>query len=245
MRYRLELDYIGTAYSGWQIQPERRTVQGEIETALSRLTGETVSVTGSGRTDAGVHALKQTAHFDLDREWECVRLTGGLNHFLPSDVRVLGVERASDDFHARYDCTEKSYVYCMYRAPERAFFADRAWAVDENVDVFLMNETAKLFGGEKDFSAFMAAGSDVKTTVRTVTRASVEERGGLILFDVAANGFLYNMVRIMTAVLEAVGRKRLGREEVELIIKSRDRSRVKGIAPACGLYLKSQTYKER
>ena len=245
MRYRVELDYIGTDFCGWQIQPERRTVQGELETALFRLTGETVSVTGSGRTDAGVHALKQTAHFDLSKEWETARLSGGLNHFLPSAVRVQSVSLASADFHARFDCVEKSYVYLMYRAPERAVFADRAYVVDENIDVSRMDEAAKLFVGEKDFSAFMAGGSDVKTTVRKVTRASVGERGGFIVFEVAANGFLYNMVRIMTAVLEAVGRGRLAPCDVEPIMESGDRSRIKGIAPSCGLYLKSQTYKEK
>ena len=244
MRYKVELDYIGTDFCGWQVQPEKRTVQGEIENAIFRLTGETTSVTGSGRTDAGVHALKQTAHFDLKKEWDAARLMGGLNHFLAKDVRVQSVKAAEGDFHARFDCVEKSYIYRMYRAPERAVLADRAWAVDENIDVSRMDEAAKLFVGEKDFSAFMAGGSDVKTTVRRVTFANVEEKGGFISFEVAANGFLYNMVRIMVAVLEAVGRKKLEPSGVKNIIESRDRSLVKGIAPACGLYLKSQTYKE-
>lgn len=242
MRYRITLDYIGTDFCGWQEQPALRSVQGEIENAIEKLTGERTAVTGSGRTDAGVHALSQTAHFDLSREWQCERLVGGINHFLPGDIRILKASEASSDFHARFDCKEKTYVYVMYRVPERAAFKDRAWAVNSDIDVKAMDGAAKRLVGEKDFTSFMAGGSDVKSAVRTVTDASVRESGDFIIFEVSANGFLYNMVRIMTAVLVSVGIGKLAQSDVGGIIAARDRSAVKGIAPACGLYLKSQRY---
>ena len=242
MRYRITLDYIGTDFCGWQVQPGLSSVQGELEIALKKLTGEKSAVTGSGRTDAGVHALSQTAHFDLSREWQCEKIASGLNHFLPPSIRVLSVSAAAPDFHARFDCKQKSYVYLMYRAPERAIYKDRAWAVPRDIDVDAMNDAARRFVGEKDFASFMAGGSDVKSTVRTVTAAEVVERDGLITFETSANGFLYNMVRIMTAVLVSVGVGKLKPSDVDGIIEKCDRSCVKGIAPAYGLYLKSQKY---
>ena len=244
MRYRIELDYIGTAYCGWQIQPNVRTVQGELASAINRLTGEAVTVTGSGRTDAGVHALKQTAHFDLEKSFDPYKLVGGLNHFLPGDIRVFGAFEAPPDFHARFGCTGKTYVYAMYRKPERAILSDRAWAVAEDIDVAKMRAAAKSFVGEKDFASFMAGGSDTRTTVRNVTQAEVKEKNGIIRFTVSANGFLYNMVRIMTKVLESVGVGALAADSVAEIIERKDRAAVKGIAPAHGLYLVDQVYGE-
>lgn len=241
-RFAINVDYIGTAYCGWQVQPGLRTVQGEIENALFKLTGEKPSVVGSGRTDAGVHALCQTAHFDLSKEWEPKRLVGGLNHFLARDIRILGARQASRDFHARFDCVEKSYIYVMYRAPERAVLTDRAWAVDPDIDVEKMKRAALRFIGEKDFKSFMAGGSDTVSSVRKVLKADVCERDGFIIFQTSANGFLYNMVRIMTSVIEAAGRGRLSESDVDFLIAAKDRTLVRGTAPACGLYLESQKY---
>lgn len=241
-RYRLTIDYCGSRYCGWQVQPNGESVQGELEKAIKLLTGESVRVTGSGRTDAGVHALSQTVHFDLEKERRPERLFGGLNHFLPDDIRVNAVVEAPPNFHARYDCKEKSYIYLFYRAPERALLKNRAHAVSAQISAEKMRAAAQRFIGEKDFSAFMAGGSDVKTTVRTVTEASVEEKDGLIIFKVSANGFLYNMVRIMAAVLEAAGNGKLSPSDVDRLIAARDRTLIKGTAPAGGLYLLSQRY---
>ena len=243
-RYRISADYVGTAYGGWQVQPNRKTVQGEIEKAVFELTGEKTSVVGSGRTDASVHALCQTAHFDLSKEWEPKRLVGGLNHFLASDIRVLNAQKTRNDFHARFDCVEKSYIYLMYRAPERAVLTDRAWAVDPNIDVGRMKSAAKRFVGEKDFKSFMAGGSDTASSIRRVSGADVYEKDGFIVFETTANGFLYNMVRIMTSAVEAAGRGKLTETEIDDLIAAKDRTQVKGTAPAFGLYLKSQKYKE-
>lgn len=236
------MDYIGDAYAGWQKQPDKVTVQGTLEHALYLLTGETCNVAGSGRTDAGVHALQQTAHFDLQSEWRSERLKGGLNHFLPRDVRVQDVCAAAADFHARYDCKRKTYEYVMYRGDKRAVYANRAWAVRQDTDVAAMRRACAAMVGEKDFAAFMAGGSDVKTTVRTVYRADVAENDGVIVFTVTANGFLYNMVRIMVTVLEAAGRGVFQPQDVERLLKDGDRNKIKGLAPPYGLYLKSQEY---
>lgn len=241
-RYSLIMDYIGTDFCGWQTQPSLRTVQGVLTEAIKSLTGETVNTVGSGRTDAGVHAIMQTAHFDLEKEWEIEKLASGLNYYLPSDVRILKACRCDDDFHARFDCKEKSYLYLMYRLPERAVWKNRAYAVDREIDVSAMQRAAERFVGEKDFAAFMGSNSDVKSTVRTVTAASVIERDGRIEFVVSANGFLYNMVRIMTAVLLFVGIGKLEAETVDALIAGKDRTAIKGMAPPYGLYLLNQSY---
>lgn len=242
MRYKMTLDYMGTAYCGWQIQPDKDTVQGRVEKALYALTAQKSTVTGSGRTDAGVHALCQSAHFDLPQPWETAKLKSGMNHYLPSDIRVLCVERVWDNFHARFDCVDKTYRYLMYRGDKRAVFQNRAWAVHADSDVEKMRAAAKEFVGEKDFRAFMGGGAQVKTTVRTVTQASVQEREGFIIFEVTANGFLYNMVRIMTAVLESAGRGVTDAATVKKLLQEGDRTKVKGLAPAYGLYLVRQRY---
>lgn len=220
-------------------------MQGELRRALKELTGEDADVVGSGRTDAGVHALCQTAHFNLSKEWEAKRLLGGINHFLGEDIRALSVERTDDDFHARFDCERKTYMYLMYKEPQRAAFEGRAWVVPKNTDAELMDLGAKRFLGEHDFSGFMSSGSDTKTTVRTVFLSAAEEKDGFIVFTVTANGFLYNMVRIMTAALVAVGQRKLEVGDIDKILKSGDRTLVKGIAPPHGLYLKSQQYPKK
>lgn len=242
MRIRIDLDYIGTAYAGWQVQPGLKTVQGEVERALDRMTGEKNAVVASGRTDAGVHALCQTAHFDTEKTWAPSAFVGGLNARLPRDIRVLRAELAPEGFHARYSAVRKTYEYRLYRSDvERAAFYERAARLPTAADTDKMRLAAQYFIGTHDFTSLRASGSDTKTSVRTVTQADVTERDGLVVFTVTADGFLYNMVRIMTGLIVRAGL--YGRpEDVGEILAARDRTLARETAPACGLYLKQVYY---
>lgn len=239
MRIRIDLDYIGTAYAGWQVQPGQKTVQGELERALGDMLGRPVGVTGSGRTDAGVHALCQTAHFDTDKPYAPAAFAGGINVRLPADIRVLRAERVPDTFHARFSAVAKTYEYRMYRSDaDRAVYLDRAARVPGTIDADRMAAVAAQFVGQHDFASCMAAGSEVKTTVRTVTQADVTTRDDMIVFTVTADGFLYHMVRIMAGLLMRAG---MG-APVDIPALLAARTRAPATAPACGLYLKKVYY---
>lgn len=243
MRIKIVLDYVGSAYSGWQRQPDMDTVQGRVEDAIFSLTGERTAVTGSGRTDAGVHALFQPAHFDTNATFPLDRFVTGLNHFLPPDIRVKSAEVADARFHAIKDATEKTYEYLMYRADaESAIHYGRAHRILPDTDIERMSAAAKLFVGKKDFAAFCASGSSAKTTVRTVKDAAISERNGFVIFSVTADGFLYNMVRIMVACLLAVGRGKMDEADIEKFIEGKDRTAFCELAPAGGLYLVDVKY---
>lgn len=242
MRIRIDLDYIGTAYAGWQVQPGQTTVQGEVERALAEMTGVPTAVCASGRTDAGVHALCQTAHFDTDKPWEPSAFVGGLNVRLPRDIRILRAQAVADDFHARYSAIDKTYEYRLYRSDvDRAVYYGRAARLSPDADIAAMRAAAKHFVGTHDFASFCAANADTKTTVRTVTRADVTERDGLVVYTVTADGFLYNMVRIMAGLLVRLS---AGGDpaEVARVLAACDRTAAPDTAPACGLYLKSVRY---
>lgn len=243
MRILLTVDYAGTAYAGWQVQPGQTTVQGELERAAQTLTGVRTPMTASGRTDAGVHALAQKVHFDTEKAWDTCAFIGGLNRYLPSDIRVLSAERVNDDFHARFSAKRKTYVYRMYRSSvERAVYNGRALRVDPDLDVRAMRAAAARLTGRHDFTSFRAANSDTATSERTIFSAAVEERGTELYFIVTADGFLYNMVRIMTGVLLRAGRNELTADDVDGILAARDRTRARDTAPAYGLYLFSVEY---
>lgn len=234
MRVKLTIEYDGRNFCGWQTQPGLRSVQSEIEKAIFAATGAKSRITGSGRTDAGVHAVGQVAHFDTEKDLGA-KFVGAINFYLPSDVRIKEVEAVSEDFHARFSAKNKTYVYVMYEGNvDSALLSGRATRIMPS-DVTAMDEAAKRFLGRHDFCAFMSSGSDTMTTVRTVTRSKVERRDGLILFTVSADGFLYNMVRKMVAALMEVGRGKMSGDDLQkLLIKDAVFTRV---APPYGLYL--------
>ena len=243
MTVRITVDYIGTAYHGWQKQKGLDTVQERLEKAVKSLTGEDVTVHGSGRTDAGVHAIGQVAHFCLENQSRSYNFVKGLNHFLPPDVRVLEAKTESEGFHARFSAHKKTYEYLLYEGmTDRAVYLNRAMRVWAKLDVEKMNAAAKLLEGEHDFSSFMSAGSEVSGTVRNLYELKVERVGELIKITAAANGFLYNMVRRLASVLIKVGKGELSVLDAERILALRDGNEIKDIVPACGLYLKSVEY---
>lgn len=242
-RIKLTLDYIGTAYSGWQRQPDRDTIQKRVEDALFSLTGERAAVVASGRTDAGVHALGQVAHFDTNADIPVKNFMTGLNHFLPPDIRILKAEKAASDFHARFSAHEKTYCYCIYESKfDRAIFLNRAVRVSERLDVKAMRSASFAFKGEHDFTSFMSTGSDTVSAVRNVKDVRVVRHGGLVKIFVTANGFLYNMVRLIAGVLVRAGQGKIDGEGVEKLIALKNKHAVREVMPAEGLYLVSVKY---
>lgn len=243
MRIKITVEYDGTDFCGWQIQPGKRSIQGEIAKAIKAMTGEEVSVVGSGRTDAGVHAFGQIAHFDINKALSATKFVSGLNFYLPETIRIINAEETDENFHARFSAKQKTYIYRMYKARnEGAVYRNYALNIPQNTNIEAMDAAAKLLIGKKDFRSFMASGSDVVNTEREIFAASVEKRGDFIEFSVTADGFLYNMVRIMTAMLIKVGLGEIPVSEVEKIIAARDRNLTKFLAPAKGLYLKEVKY---
>ncbi len=242
-RIKLTLGYIGTAYSGWQRQPKQDTIQERIESAIFLLTTEKTSVQGSGRTDAGVHAIAQVAHFDTQSTIPVKNFVTGLNHFLPNDIRIEKAEEVASDFHARFSAKKKTYCYLLYDdGKEKAIYFNRALLVKQKLSVAKMNAAAKAFLGEHDFTSFMSTGADTSTSVRTITAIKVIRRDGFIRIEVTANGFLYNMVRLIVGVLVRAGKGELDREGIEELINAADKNIVHEVVPAHGLYLKSVKY---
>lgn len=243
MRIKLTIEYDGTSFCGWQIQPNGVSVQGTITEAIKKITGEDVKLIGSGRTDSGVHAEGQIAHFDTESSVPPEKFASALNAVLPEDVKIGKSEKVSDDFNARFSAKKKTYEYRMYVSdyskPLRRRYA--VW-VNYPLDVKKMNEAAQAFVGTHDFRCFLAANSSVESTVRTIYRAEVFGRGDEIVFSVTGNGFLYNMVRIMAGTLVAVGGGKLQPKTVAEIISGKDRNAAGKTMPACGLTLKSVEY---
>ncbi len=242
-RIKITLDYIGTAYDGWQRQPDRDTVQKRVEEAIFSLSGERVSVVASGRTDAGVHALGQVAHFDVNAAIPAKNYMTGVNHFLPPDIRILSAEEASEDFHARFSAHEKTYTYCIYESRfDRACYFNRAARVEQKLDLKNMKTAAEAFCGTHDFTSFCSAGADTTTFTRTIKDIRVTRSGGLVKIYVTADGFLYNMVRRIAAVLVKAGKGQIDKAGAEKLINAADNKVAKDVMPACGLYLKSVKY---
>ncbi len=239
MKYKITLSYDGTDFCGWQHQPNGGSVQDSVENAVFKLFGMRSSVVGSGRTDAGVHALAQVAHFDVEKQLPLKNVVGGLNAYLPRTIRVLSAEPAQSDFDARKSAKRKTYMYLMFEG-NLPVLNDRVAMLDHIPDVAAMQAAADKLKGTHDFSTFMAAGGGAKTFIRTVYDAHFERDGRFIKFFITADGFLYNMVRIITAQLIKAGRGE--RIDIDGLIARRDRSYAKDIAPACGLYLYGVDY---
>ncbi|HSE30171.1 MAG TPA: tRNA pseudouridine(38-40) synthase TruA [Pyrinomonadaceae bacterium] len=249
MNFKLTIQYDGTDFHGWQIQNGQRTVQGELTSALSLVDGRDVVVHGSGRTDAGVHAEGQVASVVIERDISAEKLRAAVNANVGKDLRVLEVDSVDDDFHARYSAIEKTYAYRIINAPVISPFWSR-YALHEArpIEVAHMYESAKLFLGEHDWTAFSAAQSDAESRVRTVTGLDVEAfqdkraRARVIQIRVSANGFLRYMVRSIAGALLSVGRGELGMSEVAEAITMGRRPAAIATAPAWGLTLVSVKY---
>lgn len=243
MRIKLTLSYDGTAYCGWQRQKDKPTVQETVENAVFSATGERVTVTASGRTDAGVHAAGQVAEFKTQSAIPAEKFYKAINVFLPSDVKILSSEKADDDFHAVKSAKKKTYEYSFYISEVPLPLKERyALNIDRRPNVALMKNAAKILVGEHDFKAFSATGSSVKTTVRKVYSVNITEKADEIKIAVTGNGFLYNMVRIIAGTLLKAGYGDISEKEIRAALYSCDRKLLGKTLPAKGLCLKSVKY---
>jgi len=247
MRIVFTVAYDGTHFCGWQVQKNKRTVQGVLERAIAEATGESVRVTGSGRTDSGVHAAGQVCHFDITTSIPPEKLYLCVNQALPPDVSVLSSGAAEDGFDCSRSAKKKTYRYCIYSAPAKNPLLERYCVkVAAYPDISLMRKAAKYFVGEHDFKAFCASGSSAKTTVRKIYSLDISEEeifgAKVISFYVCGGGFLYNMVRSMAGELLEVGFKRLPPEAVKKSLDIPDRSAIGRTMCAKGLTLMSVEY---
>lgn len=247
MRYALLISYDGTNYGGWQIQKNAVTVQEKVAGALKETLGCPVNVVASGRTDSGVHAAAQVCHFDADATIPPEKFADALNVRLPEDISVLKSVLAPEGFDAVRSAKKKTYCYRVYLSPQRQPLRDRyAVRVNFGVDLQKLEKAAKLFMGEHDFKAYCAAGSGVKTTVRTIYSANVSVTGTRFAEEIAiyvtGNGFLYNMVRTLAGTMLYFAAGRISEEDIVRSLDGRDRKAVGKTMPARGLTLESVDY---
>ena len=234
----MKIKYLGTAFHGFQVQPELRTVQGELNAALNQAFGLPCKVTGCSRTDAGVHANEFCLTVECDGATiPADKLPIAVSRFLPNDLSLFYAKECDESFHPRYDVKEKEYLYrIMNTRIYDPFYFGRVWFLPRYIDdemLAKMNEAAKHFIGKKDFSTFMAEGSDVEDTVRHITSLTVERDGDIIDVKISADGFLYNMVRIIVGTLTEVAFGRISPDEIPDIIASKSRARaLNAIEPA-------------
>ncbi len=242
---KMTVSYDGTNYAGWQVQPNQVTVQGELEKALQLITGDEHRIIASGRTDAGVHALGQVIGFSTQSSHAPDTLLRALNANLPPDIAVLAAEQAPDGFHAIRDATGKRYRYVIHNSANRDVFARKySWFYPRPLDVDAMHRASLVLAGTHDFASFQSTGAERESTVRTITDIFVREvepifmpEGRVIIMEVAADGFLYNMVRAIVGTLIEVGRRSEQEEWVNEVLQARNRKSAGMTAPPEGLFL--------
>ncbi len=242
-RIKAVLEYDGSGYHGFQIQKNAVTIQEMIETSIENLIGEKASIMAAGRTDAGVHAVGQVITFDTSSSIPPDKWQFALNSILPPDIRVVSSCEARADFHPRFEAVDKRYIYLIHRKQSgKVFYSKYAYCDLEALDLELMQQACRLFIGRHNFKSFCSSGSSVKTYDRHIKECRLEEKGPFIRLDITADGFLYNMVRIIVGTLLDVGRLTYKPEYVRDIILAQDRTRAGQTAPPQGLYLYSVNY---
>lgn len=244
MNYKLTISYDGSRYKGWQrLGDTDLTVQGKIEEVLFQLFDEPVEIYGSGRTDAGVHAVGQVAHFKNEKDIPPKELKEYLYRYLPDDIVVTGVKKVDDQFHARLNAVEKTYVYKVYNDYYHdPFLRKETLHVQDNLEIEAMKKAANYFIGEYDFSAYTTARSKKKSMTREIIEIEILKSGHQIDISITGNGFLHNMARKIVGTLLEVGLGKMKATEVPGIISSKDRSQTGPVAPAKGLYLYKVKY---
>lgn len=234
----LFLKYDGSAYHGWQVQKNARTVAQTIEEATARVVGHRVHLTGCGRTDAGVHARVYVANFRTDCRIPTDRLPYALNTHLPQDILIYDAREVHDGFNAIGSCVRKEYTYQIYNSRMRdPFYVNRAWFYPKHLDEAVMRRAAEQFVGTHDFAAVRSVGTDVKSTVRTVYHFEVERQGELIFCRICANGFLYNMARAMTGTAVYAAEGKIDPDEIGAILQRGDRTAAGPTVPPGGLFM--------
>lgn len=245
-RIALGVEYLGTAYCGWQFQPHCTAVQNVLQVAVSQIANEPVSLNCAGRTDTGVHAIGQVVHFDTVAERQTKAWVQGVNTQLPADIRVRWAKSVDGEFHARFSAVARQYRYVIYnRSVHSAVLAGRVTWESHRLDVEPMHQAAQSLLGERDFSSFRAAGCQAEHARRNVQSVSVKRQGDFVLVDIQANAFLHHMVRNIVGTLMEVGRGERPIEWVAELLDKRDRTQAGMTAPAGGLYFVNALYPER
>ncbi len=245
-RYRITLEYDGTPFVGWQTQTNGKSVQGAITDAIANFAGEATSVRGAGRTDAGVHAAGQVAHFDLARDWDPLKLREALNHHLKAQlIAVLECVVAAPDFDARFSATGRAYLYRILdrRAPP-ALDRNRVWWQAKRLNAEAMHQAAQVLIGTHDFTTFRAAACQAASPIKTLDRLDVIRRGDEVHVHAAARSFLHNQVRSIVGSLKNVGHGRWTTQDLKRTLDARDRAACGPVAPPGGLYLVGVMYPE-
>ncbi|MBR5598834.1 MAG: tRNA pseudouridine(38-40) synthase TruA [Alphaproteobacteria bacterium] len=246
MRYKITIEYDGTNLQGWQKQNKGVSVQSYLEEAILGFSHQVVEVLAAGRTDAGVHATAQVAHFDLETSMDTFHLREAINarlRNLEAPISVLEVEEVSSDFHSRFSAKGRGYIYrILNRRAPTVLLKDRVWVVGYPLDVEKMREGAKYLLGHHDFSSFRGAGCQAKSPVKTLDKLDIVVNGDEIDFIVEAKSFIYHQVRNMVGTLKCVGDGKLSPEDVKVILEAKDRKKAGPTAPACGLYLNKVIY---
>ena len=241
MRYFIQFAYFGKAYHGWQIQPNAITVQEVLEEGLSKLLRSTITVTGAGRTDAGVHAREMFAHFDFDVLPDTLELANRLNNYLPSDIAIKSVFKVGDESHARFDAVERTYEYWIAKE-KNPFLLETAHYIWRPLDINAMNEAANVLLDYRDFECFSKSNTDVKTFLCDIKEAVWTKKEDVLVFTITADRFLRNMVRAIVGTLLEVGSGKASPRSIKEIIESKNRARAGVSVPANGLYLTKVLY---
>ena len=240
---KLTIEYDGKEFNGWQKQPNKLNIQGEIERAIKDITGEKVELIASGRTDAGVHSLGQVANFKTKSTIPVEKIPIALNTKLKRSIRILNAEEVEERFHSRYNCKKKTYRYIINNSENgTAIYRNLEYNYSQKLDVEKMNKAAKEFIGEHDFKGFKASGTSSKNSIRIIYGAKVYQKNDRIIIELTGNGFLYNMVRIIAGTLIEVGIGKIQPDEISKIIESGDRQKAGKTLPPNGLYLVSVQY---
>ena len=235
---KLIIEYDGKKFGGWQKQPTKLNIQGEIEQAIKEITGEDVELIASGRTDSGVHSLGQVANFKTNSNIEIEKVAIAINSKLKKSIVIKKAEEVLEDFHARYSCKGKKYRYIINNSQQgTAIYRDLECHIPQKLDVEKMRKAIKYFEGEHDFKGFKASGTSSKNTIRTIYKAEIKQEGERIIIELTGSGFMYNMVRIIAGTIVDVGLGRINPEEIPRIINLKDRNKAGKTLPAHGLYL--------
>ncbi|RMF93725.1 MAG: tRNA pseudouridine(38-40) synthase TruA [Candidatus Schekmanbacteria bacterium] len=241
--YKLKIQYDGTRYSGWQIQPNVKTIEGIITEAIDKIFHRKVKLIGASRTDAGVHARGQVANFHFPDEIDITTIKRGLNAVIPDDIAIQQVEIADEKFHSRYSAKSKIYQYFIWnRDYKTPFYSRYSWQIHNRLDIDAMRAASYFIKGEKDFSSFQGAGCDSKVPIRRIDFFDIKREEGFIKFTIEGSGFLKHMVRNIVGTLVEIGMGKMNPVEMIHILEARDRKKAGPTAPARGLVLVKVIY---
>ena len=242
---KLTIEYDGKDFNGWQKQPNKLNIQGEIERVIENITGEKIDLIASGRTDAGVHAIGQVANFKTNSNIAIEKIPIAINSQVKNSIRIQNAEEVDENFHSRYNCKKKTYRYVIDNSKYgSAIYRNISYHMPIKLNVEAMKKAIKYFEGEHDFKAFKSSGTSSKSSVRIIYRAEIITEGNSIAIDLTGNGFLYNMVRIIVGTLVEVGLGKIKAEDIPGIIESKDRARAGKTLPPHGLMLLKVDYEQ-